>query len=97
MFCAGAELATLERAASGDFRLIRAVYDGFLRILHSPPLTVVAVNGPDVSAGFNLALACDLRIAAERPRFVCRFSDLGTRPPANGTRRGPYRLAPEAG
>ncbi|MFG2039804.1 enoyl-CoA hydratase-related protein [Dactylosporangium sp. NPDC048998] len=79
-FCAGAELATLERAAAGDFSLIRAVYGGFLRILHSPLLTVGAVNGVAVGAGFNLALACDIRMAADSARFVCRFSELGILP-----------------
>ncbi len=75
-FCAGAELATLQRAAKGDFSLIRHVYAGFLRILHSPLLTIGAVNGPAVGAGFNLALACDVRIAAESARFVSRFAEL---------------------
>lgn len=75
-FCAGAELATLEQAADGDFGLIREVYGGFLRILHSPLPTIGAINGPAVGAGFNLALACDVRIAADEARFVCRFADL---------------------
>jgi enoyl-CoA hydratase len=75
-FCAGAELETLERAAEGDFSLIRDVYAGFLRVLHSPLLTVAAVNGPAVGAGFNLALACDLRIAGQSARFVSRFPAL---------------------
>lgn len=75
-FCAGAELATLERAADGDFSLIRNVYGGFLRVLNSPLLTVAAVNGPAVGAGFNLALACDLRVAAESARFITRFPGL---------------------
>jgi enoyl-CoA hydratase len=75
-FCAGAELATLERAAAGDFGLIREVYGGFLRVLHSPLLTIGAVNGPAVGAGFNLALACDVRIAGESARFIPRFAEL---------------------
>ncbi|MET7395720.1 enoyl-CoA hydratase-related protein [Dactylosporangium sp. NPDC005572] len=79
-FCAGAELATLERAADGDFSLIREVYGGFLRVLHSPLLTVGAVNGAAVGAGFNLALACDIRFAADSARFVCRFNELGILP-----------------
>lgn len=79
-FCAGAELATLEQAAAGDFSLIRNVYGGFLRILRSPLLTIAAVNGPAVGAGLNLALACDIRIAATSAQFVCRFADLGIFP-----------------
>ncbi|MEO3858754.1 enoyl-CoA hydratase-related protein [Acrocarpospora sp. B8E8] len=79
-FCAGAELATLERAAEGDFGLIREVYGGFLRVLHSPLPTIAAVNGPAVGAGFNLALACDIRVAAHSARFICRFAELGIFP-----------------
>jgi enoyl-CoA hydratase len=75
-FCAGAELATLQRAAGGDFSLIRQVYAGFLRILHTPLLTIAAVNGPAVGAGFNLALACDARIGADSARFISRFAEL---------------------
>jgi len=75
-FCAGAELATLEQAAVGDFGLIREVYGGFLRVLNSPLLTIGAINGPAVGAGFNLALACDVRIALDKARFICRFAEL---------------------
>ncbi|MFF0223281.1 enoyl-CoA hydratase-related protein [Streptomyces sp. NPDC004629] len=79
-FCAGAELETLARAAEGDFGLIREVYSGFLRVLHSPLLTIAAVNGPAVGAGFNLALACDVRFAAESAQFICRFAELNIFP-----------------
>ena len=75
-FCAGAELRTLEDAARGDFGLIRNVYTGFLRVLNSRLLTVAAVNGPAVGAGFNLALACDLRLASPGARFESRFPRL---------------------
>jgi enoyl-CoA hydratase len=68
-FCAGAHLGTLDRAAGGDFAPVQAVYDGFLRVLASPLPTIGAINGPAVGAGFNLALACDVRLASVRARF----------------------------
>jgi len=79
-FCAGAELGTLERSAAGDFDSVREVYDGFLRVLACPLATVAAVNGAAVGAGFNLALACDVRLASSEAVFDTRFSALRLHP-----------------
>jgi enoyl-CoA hydratase/carnithine racemase len=64
-FCAGADLADLLAGADGDPAPVRRVYSGFDRVRRSPLLTIAAVNGPAVGAGMNLALVCDLRIAAD--------------------------------
>ncbi len=79
-FCAGAELSVLRAAANGDFANVRKVYDGFLRVLRSPLPTIAAVNGPAVGAGFNLALACDVRIAGRSALFDTRFAKLRLHP-----------------
>jgi enoyl-CoA hydratase/carnithine racemase len=42
--------------------------------------TIAMVNGACVGAGFDLALACDLRIASERTRFMCGFVKIGLFP-----------------
>jgi enoyl-CoA hydratase len=76
-FCAGADLGDLSTAGAEDFR---AIYEGFLRVARSPLPTVAAVNGPAVGAGMNLALSCDLRLAAHTARFDVRFLDLGIHP-----------------
>lgn len=76
-FCAGADLGDL--ASAGEAELV-AIYEGFLRIARSTLPTVAAVNGAAVGAGMNLALACDVRIAAEEARFDARFLDLGIHP-----------------
>lgn len=79
-FCAGAHLSTLQSAASGGFEQVRSVYDGFLRVLACPLPTIGAINGPAVGAGFNLALACDVRLASTRALFDTRFAALHLHP-----------------
>jgi enoyl-CoA hydratase len=76
-FCAGAHLGDLARAKPEDFRYI---YEAFLRIARSRLPTVAAVNGPAVGAGLNVALACDVRLAGRRARFIPRFLELGLHP-----------------
>ena len=76
-FCAGADLSHLGGAAEGG---LRDVYEGFLRIGRSPLPTVAAINGAAVGAGMNLALVCDVRLAARSARFDTRFLQLGLHP-----------------
>jgi enoyl-CoA hydratase len=76
-FCAGADLSQL--GASRRDGLL-AIYEGFLRVARSPLPTVAAVNGAAVGAGMNLALVCDIRLAARSARFDTRFLDLGIHP-----------------
>lgn len=57
-----------------------SIYEGFLRVLRSPLPTIAAVNGAAIGAGMNLALACDVRMAATSARFDTRFVKIGIHP-----------------
>jgi enoyl-CoA hydratase len=76
-FCAGADLSHLGTSREEG---LRDIYEGFLRIGRSSLPTVAAVNGAAVGAGMNLALCCDVRLAARRARFDTRFLQLGLHP-----------------
>lgn len=82
-FCAGADLSHLGSSSGGGGeaeRGLRRIYEGFLRVGRSPLPTIAAVNGAAVGAGMNLALVCDVRVAARRARFDTRFLQLGLHP-----------------
>lgn len=81
-FCAGANLGNLATATAES---LSAIYEGFLRIARSPLPTIAAVNGAAVGAGMNLALGCDLRIAARRAKFDSRFLQIGLHPGGGNT------------
>jgi enoyl-CoA hydratase len=76
-FCAGANLGNLQ---TSDGASLRHIYEGFLRVAHSPLPTLAAVNGAAVGAGMNMALGCDVRVAARRARFDTRFLQIGIHP-----------------
>ncbi len=76
-FCAGANLGNL---AEADGESLSRIYEGFLRIARTPLPTIAAVNGAAVGAGMNLALCCDVRIAAVRAKFDTRFLQIGLHP-----------------
>lgn len=76
-FCAGANLGNLQTSTAES---LGNIYEGFLRIARSELPTIAAVNGAAVGAGMNLALGCDVRVAARRARFDTRFLQIGIHP-----------------
>ncbi|GAB2852687.1 enoyl-CoA hydratase/isomerase family protein [Actinocorallia aurea] len=66
--------------------LIGVYQEGF-RWLRDPRFTTIAaVHGHAIGAGFQLALSCDLRIAAEGTRFCMKEPALGLVPDLTGTK-----------
>jgi len=89
-FCAGQDLG--DRAvAPGDAPVdlgasIERNYKPLVLGLRALPLPVVcAVNGVAAGAGANLALACDLVVAAKSATFIQAFCKLGLVPDSGGT------------
>jgi 2-(1,2-epoxy-1,2-dihydrophenyl)acetyl-CoA isomerase len=89
-FCAGQDLndrAVAPGAAAPDLaESIEKNYKPLVLALRALPLPVIAaVNGVAAGAGANIALACDLVIAARSANFVQAFSRLGLVPDSGGT------------
>ncbi len=88
-FCAGQDLA--ERLAKPGETIVLGValeqhYNPLVRRLRALPFPVIAaVNGIAAGAGCNIALACDIVIAARAAKFVQSFARIGLVPDSGGT------------
>jgi enoyl-CoA hydratase/carnithine racemase len=77
------EIATAE-PGRGD-ALIEEFQQGFAWLADPGRVSIAAVHGHAIGAGFQLALACDLRIAAEDAHFTMAETSLGLVPDLGGT------------
>src|SRR4051812_44216661 len=89
-FCSGADLSQRDvspGAAPIDLAVsLGSNYNPLVRRMRELPKPIVcAVNGVAAGAGANVALACDLVLAARSASFVQAFSRLGLVPDAGGT------------
>jgi enoyl-CoA hydratase/carnithine racemase len=78
-FCAGADLVT-RFAAEGDAQTdtFRPAFEVVLDAMTDYPAPVIAaINGPAIGAGMQLAVACDLRVAADSARLAIPGGRLG--------------------
>ena len=88
-FSAGADLAQVMRDAEGDPDLgeyLRTTYSRLVkRMVGTEKPIVAALHGPVYGAGVGIALACDMRIAAENTKFSVAFIKIGLMPDAGVT------------
>ncbi|HEY8203871.1 MAG TPA: enoyl-CoA hydratase [Pyrinomonadaceae bacterium] len=89
-FCAGGDVNFMaELVARNDAeefaRLLGAARRVILAIRHMTKPVIASVNGPASGAGFNLVLACDLRIASSAATFSQSFVKIGFHPDWGGT------------
>ena len=89
-FCTGQDLGDRDPAIMEDKpdlgHTLTKFYNPLVRMLRALECPVIcAVNGVAAGAGVNLALACDLVIAAESAKFIQSFANVGLVPDAGGT------------
>src|SRR6516164_8934988 len=98
-FCAGGDLALIGQVrttgATRDLELLLASGTQAVLTMRSMPQPVIAaVNGAAAGAGMNLALAADVRIAAEEAMFGQNFAKVGLFPDFGGTYFLPQLVGP---
>ena len=92
VFSAGADLAQMRERFTPEglapqLVSIRDYQKLFARIEELPAVTLAEINGTALGGGFELTLACDLRIAAHEARVGLPELRLGLLPGAGGTQR----------
>ena len=97
-FCAGGNVQGLiERRAAGEAaqrRMLEHLHHWIETMASYPKPLIAAVEGAAAGAGFSLALACDLVVAAADARFVMSHAKLGLPPDGGATARLVEALPP---
>ncbi|WP_048645225.1 2-(1,2-epoxy-1,2-dihydrophenyl)acetyl-CoA isomerase PaaG [Nitratireductor soli] len=89
-FCAGQDLGDRDPAMLGDSPdlglTIETFYNPLVRQIRGLNMPVIcAVNGVAAGAGANIALACDIVLAARSAKFIQAFAKIGLVPDSGGT------------
>jgi 2-(1,2-epoxy-1,2-dihydrophenyl)acetyl-CoA isomerase len=86
-FCAGQDLAEVVQPDSPGFNVILSEHYNpiITRIRRLEKPVVAAINGVAAGAGANIALCCDIVVAAQSASFLQAFSKIGLIPDSGGT------------
>ncbi|NKZ04058.1 enoyl-CoA hydratase/isomerase family protein [Actinomadura latina] len=86
MFSGDGEGFTDGSDAEATDRFIAELQEGYTWLRRPDIVTVAAVHGHAIGGGFQLALACDIRVAADDARFCMKEPALGLVPDLTGTK-----------
>jgi enoyl-CoA hydratase/carnithine racemase len=92
-FCAGADLALMAQSIATPeglermLALVRRMQRLNARLESAPLVTLAEIGGAALGGGFEMALACDLRIAANEAKLGLPEASLGLLAAAGGTQR----------
>jgi enoyl-CoA hydratase/carnithine racemase len=97
-FCAGADFSLLQGWQDANPEAVKermlCFYKLFLRVQELEVPTIAAVAGGAIGAGCCLALACDIRLAADSAKMALNFVQLGINPGMGGTYNLPAIVGP---
>jgi enoyl-CoA hydratase/carnithine racemase len=92
-FCAGADLALMQncfatkQGPEAMVEVVRHMQRLFARLESAPVITLAEIGGAAMGGGLELALACDIRVAAAQAKLGLPEVTLGLVPAAGGTQR----------
>jgi enoyl-CoA hydratase len=93
VFCAGADLALMHacfatpEGIAAMIDVVRQMQRLFAGLAAAPVVTIAEIGGAALGGGLELALACDLRVAAHEAELGLPEASLGLLPAAGGTQR----------
>jgi len=89
IFCAGGNLQRLiknrQQAPEHQAQSIEGLHNWIETIRAFPQPVIAAVEGPAAGAGFSLALACDMIVAARNSVFLMAYSNIALSPDGGGS------------